>query len=356
MHNSQPTAIGERFFVLKDPVRLIEQNASLKERHTFRMDVRARFWAEFASVDDLAYFCEDRQWRKVPQLILSGGSNMLFLDDFPGLVLRPAIYGIEVVEEDECTVRVRVGAGENWDRFVAEAVGRGWHGVENLSWIPGCVGTCPVQNIGAYGVEAKEVVDRVEFFSREDGRRHEIDGRSCAFAYRDSIFKRELKETAVITHVVFRLRKDAGFTLTYGELAERFSPKERASLQAVRDAVIDIRRRKLPDPADLPNAGSFFKNPQVAEADFHRLKKSHPAVPEFPLDDGSRKIPAAWLVEQCGWKGFREKDAGVFESHALILVNHGSADGRQILALAEKIRASVAERFGIELEPEVTVC
>jgi UDP-N-acetylmuramate dehydrogenase len=356
VQNSRPAAIGERFFDLNDPMRRIERNVSLKDLHTFRMDVRARYWAEFTSVDELAFFFEDRQWRQVPKRILSGGSNVLFIEDFPGLVLRPAIYGIDILEEDERTVRVRVGAGENWDRFVAEAVGRGWHGVENLSWIPGCVGTCPVQNIGAYGVEAKAVIDRVAFFSREDGKCHELDGSSCGFAYRDSIFKQELKETAVITHVVFRLRKGAGFTLTYGELAERFPRKERASLEAVRNAVIDIRRRKLPDPADLPNAGSFFKNPQVSKADFHRLKKSHPAMPAFPLEDGSRKIPAAWLVEQCGWKGFREKDAGVFESHALILVNHGNADGRQILALAERIRTSVAARFEIDLEPEVTVC
>jgi UDP-N-acetylmuramate dehydrogenase len=333
----------------------IHSDVSLRTRHTFGMAVKTRFWAEFASTEELAFFYRDRKWRELPKGLLSGGSNVLFAADFSGLLLHPAIYGIDIVEESDRSVRVRVGAGENWDRFVAEAVRRGWHGLENLSWIPGCVGTSPVQNIGAYGAEAENVVDRVEFWSPRDGRRHQLDNRSCRFAYRDSIFKNELRGAAVITHVVFRLKKKAEFTLTYGELAEKFPTQDRATLRKVRDAVIAIRKRKLPDPQQLPNAGSFFKNPRMSEAAFLRLKQAHPGVPDFRLSDGTRKIPAGWLVEQCGWKGFREKDAGVFENHALILVNHGRADGRQILALAEKIRRSVADRFAIRLEPEVTV-
>ena len=326
----------------------IETDASLEKRHTFGMTVKTRFWADFVSTEELAFFYRDRKWREVPKGLLSGGSNVLFAGDFPGLLLHPAIYGIDIVGEDDRSVRVRVGAGESWDRFVAEAVRQGWHGLENLSWIPGCVGTSPVQNIGAYGVEAKDVIDRVEFWSPQDGKQHQLDNGSCRFAYRDSIFKNELKDAAVITHVVFRLKKKAEFTLTYGELAEQFPAKERATLRKIRDAVIAIRKRKLPDPRQLPNAGSFFKNPQVTEAAFQRLKRAHPGMPFFRLSDG-------WLVEQCGWKGFRENDAGVYENHALILVNHGRADGRQILALAEKIRNSVADRFAIRLEPEVTV-
>ncbi|MGD8368623.1 MAG: UDP-N-acetylmuramate dehydrogenase, partial [Desulfobacterales bacterium] len=290
-----------------------------------------------------------------PKLILGGGSNVLFLDDFPGLVLHPAIRGIELLGEDSDSVLVWVGAGENWDGFVAEAVSRGWHGVENLSWIPGCVGACPIQNIGAYGVEVKAVIDRVEVWSIEDFQPRVIDRRSCRFGYRDSIFKHELKKSAVITGVVFRLHKKASFTLTYPELRAAFSAAGSADLAAVRDAVIAIRRRKLPDPAGLANAGSFFKNPIVAESKYRQLKSRHPLMPAFRLVDGRWKIPAGWLVERCGWKGFRDGDAGVSQDHALILVNHGRATGAQILALSQQITASVADRFGIDLKPEVTI-
>lgn len=333
----------------------VQQNVPLKDRNTFRVDVNARYWAEFSSVAELAVYHRDPAWAGAPKLVIGGGSNVLFLDHFPGLVLHPAIRGMEILHEDAGSVLVRVGAGENWDEFVAAAVAQHWHGIENLSWIPGFVGTSPIQNIGAYGVEVKDAIERVEYWSTEDFQAHEIDGRSCKFGYRDSIFKHELKKSAVITRVVFRLAKKASFTLTYPDLKAVFPEGGGADLGAVREAVIAIRKRKLPDPRQLPNAGSFFQNPRVAEAEYRRLKNRHPAMPAFRLADGSWKIPAGWLVQQCGWKGFRKGDAGVSRDHALILVNHGRATGGQILSLAEQITASVADRFGIELRPEVTV-
>ena len=333
----------------------IQNNAALKDRHTFHLDVNARFWAEFTSPAELSFFYGDEKWCRVPKVILSGGSNVLFRGDVEGLVLRPAIYGKDILDEDSQSVRVRVGAGEDWDRFVAEAVRRGWHGIENLSWIPGCVGTSPVQNIGAYGVEVKDVIERVEFFSTEDLQVHRLDSRQCGFGYRDSVFKRALKQTAVITHVVFQLRKRAAFVLTYPDLKKELSCQKAATLQTVRDAVIAIRSRKLPDPNRIGNAGSFFKNPEVGEADAARLQRRHPGLPVFRQAGGVCKIPAGWLVEQCGWKGFRTKDAGVSPDHALILLNYGRATGEEILSLAGRIRASVADRFGIVLTPEVTI-
>jgi UDP-N-acetylmuramate dehydrogenase len=336
-------------------MRRIEHDVALKDHHSFRMDVCARFWAEFSSVEELAFFYRDSKWAGTSKLILSGGSNVLFVDDFPGLVLHPAIRGLEVLDENADSVSVRVGAGENWDEFVQEAVLRGWHGIENLSWIPGCVGACPIQNIGAYGVEAKDVIERVEFWSTEDFQLHQIEGCACRFGYRDSIFKHELKKSAVITRVVFHLPKKASFTLTYPDLKAFFPEEGGADLGAVRAAVIAIRKRKLPDPRRLANAGSFFKNPSVAEADYVHLKRRYPAMPGFRFADGQWKIPAGWLVEQCGWLGFRDGDAGVSRDHALILVNHGCATGAQILSLAERIAASVVDRFGIALEPEVTI-
>ncbi len=333
----------------------VRHNISLKDRTTFHVDVNARHWADFSSPEELVYYYRSERWTAVPKLVLSGGSNVLLLSDFPGLVLHPAIRGIEVVAEEADSVLVRAGAGEKWDDFVSEAVRRGWHGIENLSWIPGYVGTSPIQNIGAYGVEAGDVVEKVEYWDRKDGKSHVLENRSCGFAYRDSVFKQALRDRAVVTHVLFRLRKAPGFVLTYPDLNAALSGETAVTLARVREAVIRIRKQKLPDPAQLGNAGSFFKNPRVDAEVFQTLKMRHPEIPGFFLDDGGVKIPAGWLVQRCGWKGFREKDVGVFEDHALILVNHGRASGRQILTLAEKIEASVADRFGIRLEPEVTI-
>ncbi|MCF8081435.1 MAG: UDP-N-acetylmuramate dehydrogenase [Desulfobacterales bacterium] len=333
----------------------IHQYISLKDQNTFHIEVKARYWAEFASHEDLVLYYRDKAWRTVPKLILSGGSNVLFVKDFSGLVLHPSIRGIDVVEEDADSILVNVGAGENWDDFVAHAVSMGWHGIENLSWIPGCVGTGPVQNIGAYGAEIKDVVEQVEYWSTTDFGRHLLANQDCRFAYRDSIFKQGLKKEAVITRVRFRLSKVPRFTLAYADLKQELAGKGPPTLTTVRDAVIAVRKRKLPDPAEVGNAGSFFKNPEVTEERLEILHRRNPSMPVYPAAGGAFKVPAGWLVERCGWKGFREGDAGVHPRHALVLVNYGSATGEEIQDLAARIETSVFDRFGIELSPEVTI-
>ncbi len=333
----------------------VQENVSLKNRTTFQVDAKARFWGEFSSPEDLMFYYRDETWRTVPKLILGGGSNVLFVKDFPGLVLHPAIRGIDLVEEDPESVSVTVGGGENWDDFAAHAVSMGWHGVENLSWIPGFVGTGPVQNIGAYGAEIKDVVEQVEYWSTTDFGRHLLANQDCRFAYRDSIFKQGLKNEAVITRVRFRLSKVPRFNLAYADLKQELAGKGPPTLAAVRDAVIAVRKRKLPDPAEVGNAGSFFKNPEVSEDMLEILRRRHPSMPSYRFAAGGCKIPAGWLVERCGWKGFRQGDAGVHPRHALVLVNYGSATGEEIQDLAGRIEASVLDRFGIELSPEVTI-
>jgi len=334
----------------------VQENVSLKDRNTFHIDVKARYWAEFVSHEDLIfYYHRDERWRNVPKLILSGGSNVLFTKDFPGLVLHPSIRGIDVVEEDADSILVNVGAGENWDDFVAHAVDMGWCGIENLSWIPGFVGTGPVQNIGAYGAEVKDVVERVEYWSTTDYGLHLLDNPGCRFAYRDSIFKQGMKKEAVITRVRFRLSKVPRLNLAYEDLKQELAGQGPPTLTTVRDAVIAVRKRKLPDPAEVGNAGSFFKNPEVTKERLEILHRRNPSMPVYPPAGGGFKIPAGWLVERCGWKGFREGDAGVHPRHALVLVNYGSATGEEIQHLAARIEASVFDRFGIELSPEVTI-
>jgi UDP-N-acetylmuramate dehydrogenase len=334
----------------------VQENVSLKDRNTFHIDVKARYWAEFVSHEDLIfYYHRDERWRNVPKLILGGGSNVLFVKDFPGLVLHSSIRGIDVMEEDADSILVNVGAGENWDDFVAHAVSMGWHGIENLSWIPGFVGTGPVQNIGAYGAEIKDVVEQVEYWSSTDFGRHLLANQDCRFAYRDSIFKQALKDDAVITRVDFRFSKVPRFHLTYPDLKQEAAKMGTPTLATIRDAVIAVRKRKLPDPAELGSAGSFFKNPEVSKETLEGLHRRHPSLPVYPTAGGGFKVPAGWLVERCGWKGFREGDAGVHPRHALVLINYGSATGQEILDLAERIEKSVFERFGLELSPEVTI-
>lgn len=333
----------------------VQENVSLKNRTTFQVDAKARFWGEFSSPEDLMFYYRDETWRTVPKLILSGGSNVLFVKDFHGLVLHPSIRGIDLVEEGPESVSVTVGGGENWDDFVAHAVSMGWYGIENLSWIPGYVGTGPVQNIGAYGAEIKDVVEQVEYWSTKDFGLHVLTNPDCRFAYRDSIFKQGLKNEAVITRVRFRLFKVSRFNLAYADLKQEVAGACPPTLETVRDAVIAVRKRKLPDPVEAGSAGSFFKNPEVSEKVLETLQRRYPSMPFYPAAGESFKIPAGWLVERCGWKGFREGDAGVHPHHALVLVNYGSAAGQEILDLAARIEQSVFERFGIELSPEVTI-
>lgn len=332
---------------------IIEENKSLRGLHTFHIAVSARYFAAFSSWEDLLDIPSD----KGPVFVLGEGSNTLFLSDFPGLILKNDIRGITLLHEDAEYVYVRAGAGENWHQFVMYAVAKGWGGVENLSLIPGSVGAAPIQNIGAYGVELESSFWDLEAFSLEDKKRVTFTRSDCAFGYRDSIFKGKCKGQYIILSVTFRLRKHPLFHTSYGALQAQLDKMGIAELttEAVAQAVIQIRSSKLPDPEKLGNAGSFFKNPTVARARCEELLQSYPDMPSFPQPNDMVKIPAGWLIEQCGWKGYRKGDAGCYAQQALVLVNYGEASGRDILAVSEAIRGDVLQKFGIPLETEVNI-
>jgi len=330
------------------------ENYSLKAYNTFGLDAKARYFFEFTEAEDLPYFLASFSgWEKQPLLLLGGGSNLLFVSDFDGLVLHANVPGINKIREDRNNVWLEVGAGEDWDRFVAYCVANWYGGLENLSLIPGNVGSAPVQNIGAYGVEVGEFVDQVNGFDLKTFETCQIPASECKFGYRDSIFKHELKEQFVVTSVVFKLDKFIEYKLDYGDLRAEVEKRGGENIHFVRDAVIAIRESKLPDPNKMGNAGSFFKNPVVDEELANALKAEYPQMPVYAAGEGKSKLAAGWLIEQCGWKGFREGDAGVHEKQALVIVNYGTATGNEIYNLAMRIKESVFERFGIELEPEV---
>jgi UDP-N-acetylmuramate dehydrogenase len=287
--------------------------------------------------------------------VLGGGSNILFTGDFDGLILRPVITGIEITGETDGEVWVRAGAGENWDNFVKYCVDNGYGGTENLSLIPGTVGASPVQNIGAYGVEIKDIVERVEAVRLEDGRQVSLNTAECRFSYRDSIFKHELKDRMIITHVTFRLSKNHALHTHYSDLEKELGKYPEISIATIRKAIISIRRNKLPDPEILGNAGSFFKNPFISREQAGSIRKHYPAMPGHAYADGTVKLSAAWLIEQCGWKGKKLGETGTYKRQPLILVNYGSASGDEILKCALKIQKSVMNNFAIRLEMEVNI-
>ncbi|MFA6058003.1 MAG: UDP-N-acetylmuramate dehydrogenase [Taibaiella sp.] len=329
---------------------------SLYPFNTFGMDVHASYFDILSKEEELLHLKEQEAFKN-GLLILGGGSNILFTQDVPQWVLRNEIRGIEEIKEDEEYVWLRAGAGEVWHGFVLYCVNHGYGGVENLSLIPGTVGASPIQNIGAYGVEIKDVMDSVRFFDLEKETFEIFTAEQCQFGYRDSIFKRSLKGRIIITSVVFRLRKKPVFNVSYGNIQQELDIMgiKELSVKSISDAVIRIRSAKLPDPKEIGNAGSFFKNPEVPEKIYDNLKEQYPSIPGFKVSDGIIKIPAGWLIEQCSWKGFRENDYGVHRNQALVLVNYGKAKGKDIALLSEKIMASVQDRFNIALEREVQI-
>lgn len=329
---------------------------SLLSCNTFGMDVYAASYSEISEEEDLLHLdTTDTGGNGI--FILGGGSNILFTQDVPQWVLHNRIKGITLIREDETHVWLQAGAGEIWHDFVRYCVDKDYAGVENLSLIPGTVGAAPIQNIGAYGVEVKDVLESVRFFNLEKKIFEEYNQAQCAFGYRDSIFKNAMKGKIIITSVTFRLDKKPVFHTSYGNIREELDAMGIAalSIRHISDAVIRIRTAKLPDPKVTGNAGSFFKNPEVANTLYHQLKEQYPAIPGYPLPDDKTKIPAGWLIEQCGWKGFREGDYGVHRNQALVLVNYGKASGTDIAQLSERILLSVYERFGIQLEREVQI-
>ncbi len=335
----------------------VRHQVSLKRLNSFGVEARAARLIELEAAADLpAAIALARD--VPPALVLGGGSNLLFAHDPPGTVLRMMLRGRRLVGHAGDATVVEAAAGETWHDFVGWTIAQGLNGLENLALIPGSVGASPVQNVGAYGVEVGDCLESLDAVSLLDGGARRFDAADCGFGYRDSIFKRAAGAHWLITAVRFRLSRSPRPRLDYGELREELRARG-ISVPGARDvaeAVCAIRRRKLPDPAAIGNAGSFFKNPVVPAAHAGRLRSAHPDLPIHPGPDGdSAKLPAAWLIERCGWKGHRDGDAGVHARHALVLVNHGAATGAQILALSERIRESVQARFGIALEREPVV-
>jgi len=333
----------------------IEYGADLAPLNTFRVPARASALVRLRSLGEARDLLRRPALLARPMLILGGGSNLLFTGDWDGVVVVPQMLDREILETQADTVIVAGGAGENWDAFVRWTLGLGLGGLENLALIPGTLGAAPIQNIGAYGVELRDRLLWVETLHLHSGRVERFYNADCGFGYRDSIFKRE-PDRWLITRVAFRLSRKPELELDYGEIREQLADSGIADPTAtqVAAAVSAIRRRKLPDPAQIGNAGSFFRNPVVPEAQAARLREEHPAMPQFAAYGGV-KIPAGWLIEACGWKGYRSGDAGVHAGHALVLVNHGHATGSQIATLAQQVSASVADRFGVTLEPEVRI-
>lgn len=335
---------------------LLKQNVELKPYNTFGLAATARFWLEIDTEQAAIEFLSDNIHGEEPLLILGGGSNILLTGDFDGVVLHNRILGKEIVREDDQFVWVKSGAGENWHEFVLFCIENGWGGIENLSLIPGSVGAAPIQNIGAYGVEVKDVLDHVEVIHIKTGKIHTFTNAACHFGYRDSIFKQDCKGEFMITRVVFRLSKHPVIHTSYGAIGEELAAIPGPhGIREVSEAIIRIRQSKLPDPAEIGNAGSFFKNPVVDADVFAQIQSAYPQVPSFPGEDGRVKIPAAWLIQTCGWKGYREKDFGVHKNQALVLVNYGSAKGSELLNLSTRIMDDVREKFGVSLDREVNV-
>lgn len=336
----------------------LQRNVSLQPYNTFGIKAAAKWYVRITEAAQLPGLITLPVFKENRRLLLGGGSNILLTQDFDGLVIHIAITGIHVESITNDQVWVRAGAGHNWHALVLHCVAQGWGGIENLSLIPGTVGAAPIQNIGAYGAELKDVFHSLQAFDFEVGRFVTLDAAACRFGYRDSIFKHpENKNRYAITDVTLRLHRHPVLNLQYDALQKELQGVDASALTIadVSNAVVRVRQSKLPDPAVIGNAGSFFKNPAVALAQFQALRQQHPNMPAYPQPDGSVKLAAGWLIEQCGFKGRRTGNTGSHAQQALVLVNYGNASGQEVLALANSIRQAVLQRFGVQLEMEVNV-
>lgn len=334
----------------------VSHNISLRSLNTFGIDAQADAYLPIASVAQLAALREDAALMRLPRLLLGGGSNILLTGDFHGLVLHSCSHGIDIVDQNQDQVRVRAAAGESWQALVEWTLQHDLGGLENLSLIPGSVGAAPIQNIGAYGAEVASTIDAVTVFDFDSGSCKTLDRSACAFGYRDSIFKRALRNQVMILAVIFALPRRWQANLRYAELADALAGVAAPTMQQISAAVCVIRRRKLPDPAVIGNAGSFFKNPVVTRLQRDRLLAQYPALVSHDQPDGSAKLAAAWMIDQCGWKGRALGAAGVHQQQALVLINRGGARGADIVHLAQCIAADVQQRFDVVLEPEPVYC
>ncbi|HAD96942.1 MAG TPA: UDP-N-acetylenolpyruvoylglucosamine reductase [Cryomorphaceae bacterium] len=336
----------------------IRENVSLKPYNTFGIDVKARYFSEAGSLEELRGILDHNLFKTVPVLWMGGGSNMLLVSDFEGWVIRVNLRGKHVEEKTDAKVVVSACAGENWHQFVLWTLEQNLGGLENLSLIPGNVGTAPMQNIGAYGAEIKDTFLKLEGLNIQNGELETFDREQCAFGYRESVFKRSLKGKYIITKVYFSLTPEAEHSVNtqYGAIEAQLSEMgTKATIHSVSEAVIAIRSSKLPNPKEIGNSGSFFKNPVVSAAQVEELKKTYPDLVAYPVSEKEVKLAAGWLIEKAGWKGYRKGDAGVHKNQALVLVNYGNASGKEIVALSREIQQSVFRTFGVPLEAEVNI-
>lgn len=333
----------------------VHQNYPLKKYNTFGVEAYAKYFGAFSGVDDLTLMLSE--YSKQPTFVLGGGSNILFTKNYGGLVLKNDIKGIHTVHEDEDHVYVTAGAGENWHQFVLYCIKHNLAGVENLSLIPGNVGASPMQNIGAYGVELKDIFHSLDAFHLHEKKIKTFTLNDCEFGYRDSVFKKKYKDQFLILNVTYRLNKNHQYNISYGSIKEELEKMgiKDLTVQDISQAVINIRQSKLPDPGVIGNAGSFFKNPEILKHEFEQIQRTYPNIVGYVLNNGNVKVAAGWLIEQCGWKGYRKGDAGCHEKQALVLVNYGNASGKAIYDLGLEIKQSVKETFNIELDTEVNI-
>jgi UDP-N-acetylmuramate dehydrogenase len=335
----------------------IENNKSIKKYTTFGVPVLTKYFAQFSGLEELKSVLSDKKLMEEELLILGGGSNLLFTKNFEGLVLKNNIKGITIEEENEKEILIRSGAGENWHEFVMHCVENGYAGIENLSLIPGNVGASPMQNIGAYGVEIKDVFHSLEAIEIKTGDLKIFKKEDCEFGYRESVFKNSCKNQYIITSVVYKLSKQTQFNVSYGAIKSELKKMkcDKLTIKAISDAVINIRSSKLPDPKKIGNAGSFFKNPVISKSQFDTLKVRFPQMAYYKLPSGEMKIAAGWLIDHLGWKGKRIADYGVHKNQALVLVNYGESEGKDIYDLSSLIMKSVLKNFQISLEREVNI-
>ena len=333
----------------------MQHNYPLTHHNSFGIQARASLYSAPESLDQLLSLGETYDFSHLPFLVLGEGSNLLFTKDFDGLILNPRLKGIDLQSEDTEDVQVRVGAGVNWDKWVEYSVHQGWYGLENLSLIPGSVGSSPVQNIGAYGVELKDRLAWLDAWDLLEGKMVRKMPEECQFGYRTSLFKTQSPKRFIITHVTFRLDKNPHLHLEYGKVRETFDANGGTTPADLRNTIISIRKQKLPDPEEYGNAGSFFKNPVIELSDMERIRSSHENIPFHRVENDLVKVPAAWLIETAGWKGIRKGRVGTWPNQPLVIVNYGGASGEEILSFSEEIRTDVARKFGITLEPEVNI-
>ena len=336
---------------------MISSDVSLKSLNTFGISASAKFFSEASNEDQVRAIIQTNEFSSNDNLILGGGSNLLFTENFNGIVLKNNISGIEVIRETDEAVYVKAGGGVVWHDFVLYCIEKGWNGLENLSLIPGSLGASPMQNIGAYGVEIKDIFEELEAIHLKTGEINYFNNLDCKFNYRESVFKTSLKGEYLISRVTFKLSKKMNFNTSYGIINQQLEAMNITDLTAksISDAVIAIRQSKLPDPKKIGNSGSFFKNPIVSNGQFEKLKLNFPNLVGYPSGDKSTKLAAGWLIDQAGWKGKKFNNYGVHKNQALVLVNYGGATGKEIYNLSEEIMQSIKQKFNVALEREVNI-